>query len=293
MSAASALIRSLRPQQWVKNVFVAVPLVFARHLTDAEYLVRAALAVLAFCMLSGAVYLFNDVRDVESDRVHPTKRRRPIAAGQLAERTALIWSGILATVALAGCLALSSACGIYAACYLAQNVAYSVKLKQVAFLDVALIAAGFLLRVLAGAAAISVPASRWLLLCTALLATFLGLGKRAHELAWAHRTGEARTTRAALAGYRIPVVRTAMLALGVATCVAYVGYTQAAHTVRVFHTDRLMFSSPFVALGIVRYLMLALWYPKDDPPTEAMLRDPWFLVDLAAAAATVLYIIYG
>jgi decaprenyl-phosphate phosphoribosyltransferase len=293
MRTALALIRSLRPQQWVKNVFVAAPLVFARHLTDTEYVVRTGLAVLAFCLLSGAVYLFNDVRDVEADRVHPTKRRRPIAAGELSERAALVASVVLAAVALTGCFALSWQCGVYAALYLAQNVAYSVKLKQIAFLDVGLIATGFLLRVLAGAAAIAVPASEWLLLCTALLATFLGLGKRAHELAWAERSGEARTTRAALAGYRIPVVRAAMLVLGLATCAAYVAYTQDSHTVRFFHTDRLTFSSPFVALGIVRYLMLALWYPKDDPPTEAMLRDPWFLLDLAGATATVLYIIYS
>ena len=293
MLSAPALIRSLRPHQWVKNVFVAVPLVFARHLTEAEFVMRAALAVFAFCLLSGAVYLFNDVRDVEADRVHPTKRRRPIAAGKLTERAALVSSVILAILALSGCLALSSQCAMFAALYLAQNIAYSVKLKQIAFLDVGLIATGFILRVLAGAAAIAVPASGWLLLCTALLATFLGLGKRAHELSWAERSGEVRQTRAALAGYRIPVVRAAMLVLGVATCGAYVAYTQDAHTVRFFHTDRLVFSSPFVALGILRYLTLALWHPKDDPPTEAMLRDPWFLLDLAAAAAVVLYIIYS
>jgi decaprenyl-phosphate phosphoribosyltransferase len=287
-----ALIKTIRPQQWVKNVFVAAPLVFARHLGDPAYALRTALAVLAFCALSGAVYAFNDVRDIEADRVHPKKKFRPIAAGAISERAALSWAALLATTALAGCFILSWKLGVYAALYLAQNVAYSVKLKHIAFVDVSLLASGFLLRVLAGAAAIDVPASGWLLLCTGLLATFLGLGKRAHELAWASRTGNEHQTRAALAGYSLPVLRVAMLGLAVVTCAAYVAYTLDEHTVRSFGTDRLVYSAPFVALGILRFLMLALWRPTDDSPTEAMLKDPWFLVDLAGAAAVIIYVIY-
>lgn len=293
MSAPVALLKTLRPHQWVKNLFVAAALVFSRHLTDVEYVVRTGLAVLAFCMLSGAVYAFNDVRDVETDRAHPSKRHRPIASGALSKRAAMTSALLLAVIALAGSYALSWKTGVFATAYLAQNVAYSVKLKQIAFVDVGIIAAGFLLRVLAGAAAIDVPASGWLLLCTALLATFLGLGKRAHELAWAERTGQTVETRAALAGYNIPVVRAAMLVLAVATCAAYLAYTVDPHTVAFFGTENLPYSSPFVALGILRFLSLALWYPKDDSPTEAMLKDPWFLLDLLGATATVLYIIYA
>jgi decaprenyl-phosphate phosphoribosyltransferase len=288
-----ALIRTLRPHQWVKNVFVAAALVFAHRLTHVPSLARTAAAVLAFCLLSGAVYAFNDVRDVEADRQHPTKKHRPIASGALSERAALIAAGVLAVVALGGCLVLSPRLAVIAAVYLVQNVFYSIKLKQVAFVDVALITSGFLLRVLAGAAAIGVPASRWLLLCTALLALFLGLGKRAHELSWAERSGKAtHATRAALAGYSIPVVRVLMAVLAILTCASYVAYTIAPHTVEAFGTDKLVYSAPFVALGVLRFMFLALWYPKDDPPTEAMLKDPYFLVDLVLAAATVLYIIY-
>jgi decaprenyl-phosphate phosphoribosyltransferase len=289
----AALVKTLRPHQWVKNVFVAAPIVFARHLEDTSYLAREAIAVLAFCLLSGAVYCFNDVRDVEADRAHPTKKKRPIASGRLGEKTALTAAAVLAVVSLGACLAMSWQLATFAAAYLVQNIAYSVKLKHVAFVDVALITSGFLLRVLAGAAAIDVHASGWLLLCTALLASFTGFGKRAHELAWAERSGQATETRASLAGYRLGVVRVAMLVLAVATCVAYVAYTVDAHTVAFFGTDRLVYSSPFVALGILRFLFLALWYPKDEPPTEAMLRDPWFILDLAGATAVVLYIIYG
>jgi 4-hydroxybenzoate polyprenyltransferase len=290
-STVRALVRTLRPRQWVKNVFVGAPLVFARHLDDLAYVGRAAIAVAAFCALSGAVYAFNDVHDVEADRAHPTKRHRPIAAGVLSERTALICAAVLAVGALIGCVALSWKLAGYAALYLVLNLAYSLRLKKIAFIDVGLIALGFLLRVLGGAAAIAVPASRWLLLCTALLASFLGLGKRGHELVWAGRTG-ASPTRAALAGYRIEVVRVAMIALGAITCAAFVAYTLQPHTIEFFGTSELVYVAPFVLLGVIRFLTLSLWRESDESPTDAMLSDRWFLVDLVAATATTLYVIY-
>ena len=286
------MIKTLRPQQWVKNVFVGAALVFSRHLGDPAYVARTAAAVLAFCLLSGAVYAFNDVRDVEQDRLHPTKRNRPIAAGKLSERTALILAGALAAISLAGCLAINWLLAAYAAAYLVQNVLYSVKLKHVAFVDVGLIASGFLLRVLAGAAAIDVPASPWLLVCTALLALFTALGKRAHELAWAEQSGQAAKTRAALAGYRLGPVRWTMIALGVATCAAYVAYTVDARTVHFFGSDRLIYSAPFVAIGVLRFLQIVLWKPSDEPPTEAMIKDPLFVADLVAAVLVVILCIY-
>jgi decaprenyl-phosphate phosphoribosyltransferase len=293
MASVSALVATLRPRQWVKNVFVAAAIVFSRHLTEPAYLARELLAVFAFCLLSGAVYTFNDVRDVEADRAHPTKRNRPIASGALSERVALVYAGVLALIALGACLALDWRLAAIAALYTLQNVAYSVKLKHIAYVDVAIVVSGFLLRVLAGAFAIDVPPSGWLLLCTALVAGFFGLGKRAHELAWAERSGGKHETRAALAGYRVPVVRAAMLVLAVATSAAYVAYTLDRHTVIFFGTDRLVYSAPFVVLGLVRFLFLALWFPKDDSPTDAMLRDPWFLLDGFAAAGVVLYVIYA
>jgi 4-hydroxybenzoate polyprenyltransferase len=293
VGTAAALVKTIRPHQWVKNLFVAAALVFSRHLTNGDYVLRTLVAVIAFCMLSGAVYAFNDVRDVDADRAHPSKKHRPIASGALPPEAALSASAILALTALAGCYVLSWKLAAIAALYLAQNIAYTLRLKHIAFIDVGVIATGFLLRVLAGAAAIDVRASGWLLLCTALIAIFFGLGKRAHELAWAERTGQANETRASLAGYRIPVVRAAMFITGIITCAAYLAYTVNPHTVAFFKTDQLPYSSPFVALGILRFLSLSLWYPKDESPTEAMLKDPWFLLNLFAAAATVLYIIYG
>jgi hypothetical protein len=167
-------------------------------------------------------------------------------------------------------------------------------LKQVAFVDVAMIAGFFLLRVLAGAAAIGVPASHWLLICTTMLAAFLGLGKRAAELAGAAHTGrDATSTRAALAGYKAPAVKVLMIVLAVATTAAYVLYTRDSRTVGIFGTTHLVWTAPFCAIGLARFTMLALGRRGEDSPTEAMLRDWPFLLNLAGWAAAVLLIIYG
>ena len=287
-----ALLRLLRPHQWVKNVFVAAALVFSKHLTDPHHAIRTAIAIAVFCALSGAVYAFNDVHDVEADRAHPTKKHRPVASGKISERTAMSVSMLLAISALAAAFVLDWRFGIVSTAYAIQNIAYSLKLKHVAFLDVGLIASGFLLRVLAGAYAIDVPASEWILVCTALLALFLGLGKRAHELAWAERSGQAAQTRAALAGYKLGLVRVLLYILAALTTAAYAAYTLEGAP-GVFGTDRLIWSTPFVAFGIVRYLWLALWRPRDESPTEAMLRDPLCLIDFALATGAVVYLIYG
>ncbi len=293
MATVRAVILTLRPHQWVKNLFVAAPLVFAKHLVDAGYLWRAGLAVAAFCALSGAVYAINDVIDAEADRAHPTKRRRPIAAGQLGERAALILAGGLVVAALGACLALSWQTAAWAGAYLAINLAYSLKLKQVAFVDVGLIASGFMTRVAAGGAAIAVAPSTWLLVCTGLLATFLALGKRAHELALAGREGrDAAATRAALAGYSRGWVRVAMLGLGLATAAAYLLYTVDDHTVAYFGTRELPWSAPFCVVGLTRFAWLALRDPRPDSPTDAMLRDAVFLLNLLAWAVVIVVIVY-
>ena len=294
LSTARAILATMRPRQWVKNLFVLAPLVFSKNLTDLTLAGRAAVAVAAFCLLSGAVYAFNDVRDVEGDRRHPSKRRRPIAAGRLGERTALIAAALMAAGALAACGALSLPLLLVAAGYLINNLAYSLALKNVAFLDVLLIAVGFLLRVMAGGYAIDVPVSPWLLACTGLLACLLGFGKRAHELLQAEAAQvDARTTRESLAGYRVRHLRWAMTLLAFATSAAYGLYTQDPHTVGFFNTRSLIFTLPFCLLGIARFAQLALWRGGDDSPTDAILRDPPFLLNLAGWAIAVVVIIYG
>jgi decaprenyl-phosphate phosphoribosyltransferase len=292
MSTARAILLTLRPRQWVKNLFVLAPLVFAKQLFELPSLLAAFAAALAFCALSGAVYAFNDVRDVELDRRHPIKRSRPIAAGHLGERAGLATAGILATGSLVACALIAPALALVAALYLAVNLTYSLYLKRVAFLDVLLIASGFLLRVVGGALAIDVVVSPWLLACTALLASLLGFGKRAHELAQCRATGDEVTTRVALAGYREPTLRWILVVLAAVTGVCYGFYTVDARTVEFFGTSQLLWTTPFCVAGIYRFLQLAAWRPREDSPTEAILRDPLFLLNMAAWGAAVLAIIY-
>ena len=268
-------------------------MVFSKSLTDADLVSRGALAVAAFCLLSGAVYTFNDVRDRESDRSHPHKRHRPIASGQLSVTAALVLASVLAVCALAACVLLDPMLAIVAAAYLGNNLAYSMGLKRVAFVDVASIAGGFLLRVVAGGVAIDVPVSPWILICTGLLAALLGFGKRAHELAQAERAQrQATDQRASLAGYRLPTLRWVMTVLAAATIAAYGMYSQDPHTVTSFGTRKLGLTLPFCVLGIARFLQLSVWRPTRDSPTDAILRDWPFLVNLACWGAAVLAIIY-
>lgn len=293
MSTALAILVTLRPHQWVKNLFVLAPLVFSKHLFDAHAAVGALAAALAFCLLSGAVYAFNDVRDAELDRRHPVKSRRPVASGRLSERAALTAAGVLAAAGLALAAWIAPALALTAALYAAVNLAYSVALKRVAFLDVLLIASGFLLRVLGGAYAIDVEVSPWLLACTALLASLLGFGKRAHELAQMEAAAGSDTTRDALAGYRAPLLRWILVVLAAVTTACYALYTVDQRTVEFFGTSNLLWTTPFCAAGILRFLQLAAWRPRGESPTEAILRDPLFLGNIAAWGLAVLAIIYG
>jgi 4-hydroxybenzoate polyprenyltransferase len=284
-----ALIEACRPRQWVKNMFVAAPVVFAKRLNDPRTALRALAAVAIFCAVSSAVYLWNDLVDVEKDRAHPHKQKRPIASGRLPVQTARIASATLAT----GALALSwlidwrFACCVLA--YLANNVAYSLKVKHVVYLDVLSIAAGFLLRVAAGAFAVGVDASAYLFLCTGLLATYLGFGKRAHELAVA---GErAHEQRAVLRAYRPSVLRVALYVTAAATFVCYVLYTRAEHTVSFFGTTRMLWTAPFAAFGLIRFFVL-VQTPKGESPTEEILKDAPFMLNLLTWAAAITLIIY-
>lgn len=290
-SPQRAALATIRPHQWVKNLFVVAPLVFSKHLLDPELALRAAAAVLAFCAASGAVYALNDVRDAEADRRHPIKRRRPVAAGEIGERAATVLAAALAIAAIGAGALIAPLCAAVIAAYLANNLAYSLGLKHIAILDVLMISAGFLLRVYGGAVAIDVEASPWLLACTGLLACLLGFGKRAHELLFAEResTGE---TRRSLRGYSRRGLAVILVILAVATCAVYALYTQSERTIALFNTRALIWTLPFCAIGIGRFLALTLSARQRMSPTEAMLRDPLFLANIALWAAAVVAIVY-
>jgi 4-hydroxybenzoate polyprenyltransferase len=284
-----ALVKTLRPRQWVKNLFVAAPLFFALRLFDVEALWRTGAAVALFCLISGCVYVLNDIVDAPADRRHPQKRHRPIASGALAVGVARTFLAVAVPACVVAAVLLSPYYAAVLGAYFVLNIAYSFRLKKIAYLDVLSIATFFILRVLAGAFAIDVPASEWLLAVTFLLAMFLGFGKRAHELA---ASSDAEGQRSALAGYSLATLRAILYTLAALVVVVYALYTQSAHTVATFGTDALIWTVPFPLFGILRFSHLVMTRHEAESPTEEMLRDPWFVANLAVYVAVTGAILY-
>ena len=285
-----ALLKTLRPRQWIKNLFVAVPLMFGQRLTDPTSLLITAGAVALFCLISGCVYVLNDLVDVEKDRAHPKKRNRPIPSGKLPEVVARRFVVVAVPLFLGLGYWLQPWYAAALAGYFALNLAYSFRLKQIAYIDVMSIAAGFILRVVAGAFALQVPASLWLLACTGLLAMFLGFGKRAHELA----AGEGATRqRSALAGYNLPTLRVALYVLAAVTLGVYTAYTLSDHVVELFGSNRLVYTVGFGAIGVIRFIHLATTRHDAESPTEEMLKDPLFMLNFLAWLGLLAAILYG
>ena len=284
------LLLSLRPGQWTKNLFVFAALVFSQRLGDGVAVVRTVLAFAVFCALSGAVYLINDVFDREQDRIHPLKASRPIASGALSPAIALTFSAILAAAALAVALALGLPFFEMAAAYVVLLIAYSAFLKHIVILDVLTIAAGFTLRASAGAAAIGVPISHWLLVCTMLLALFIALSKRRHELTLL--TGSATGHRPILSDYTPYLLDQMISVVTASTLIAYAFYTISPETTQKFGTDLLSLTIPFPLYGILRYLYLVHQRDQGGSPAELLLNDRPLLACVALWALSVILIIY-
>jgi 4-hydroxybenzoate polyprenyltransferase len=285
------VVNTVRPHQWFKNTFVLAPVFFAKDIFRGELLVRAASAFVVFCLLAGAVYTMNDIVDVEGDRAHPVKRRRPIPSGRVPLPLAKGVAAALVGSSLAAALALGPGFAAAAFGYFALNVAYSLRLKKIAYLDVACIAAGFVLRVVAGGLAAGVKVSDYLLVCTALLALFLGFGKRRHELAQA-LAGSATKQRQALDAYSPAALTAALAATAIATLGVYTLYTLDPVTKAFFHNDLLWPTVVFPVAGMGRFLYLVTHRPKAESPTQEMLRDVPFILNLIGWVLVVLWLLY-
>jgi 4-hydroxybenzoate polyprenyltransferase len=285
------LVQSLRPAQWAKNLFVLAPLVFADLLLVERLAVRAFLAVVAFCCAASAVYLVNDLRDREEDRRHPLKRLRPLAAGTLGVPTAVAAVAVLAAAALGLAVYLGLPFARILGAYLVLNVLYTLWFKHMVILDVMSISFGFVLRVEAGAVVTGVDVSRWLFLCTVFLALFLAFSKRRHEITLL--AGAASGQRPVLDHYSPAFLDQMINVVTASSVVSYALYAVAPETVRKFDTRDLVYTIPLVLYGIFRYLYLMYQRPGERNPTEAILRDPPFLVNLVLWGLAVLWIVYG
>ena len=286
-----SIVELARPSHWTKNVFVLAPLVFAELLTDPRAVLRALAAVACFCAAASAIYAFNDLKDRNEDRNHPLKRNRPVASGRIGPGVAATIAVVLALAAAAGGLALGPQFLSILLCYLVLNSLYSIHLKHVVILDVMIVAAGFVLRVAAGAAAIPVGLSAWLLLCTIFIALFLAFSKRRHELLLME--GEAQTQRRVLEQYSTPFLDQMINVVTASTVVSYALYSASPAVVERFGYRFLAATIPFVLFGIFRYLYLTYQKPDRRNPTEAVLRDLPSLANVALWGAAVLLILYA
>ena len=290
-TVALSLVRSLRPSQWTKNLIIFAALMFGQRLQDVHAVLYALGAFAVFCILSGVVYLVNDVADRESDRSHPIKQYRPIASGALPVPVALASAAVLGAGALAAAFWLRPAFGVIGTVYLALLAFYSGPLKHVVIIDVLTIAVGFVLRAAAGAVVIDVPISHWLLFLTILLALFLALSKRRHELVL---LADGATNHRRILEEYTPYLLDQMIAVVTAsTLVAYAIYTVSPETVEKFHTQMLGLTLPFPLYGIFRYLYLVHQKEGGGSPAEMLLNDRPLLLCVALWAATAGFIIYG
>jgi 4-hydroxybenzoate polyprenyltransferase len=283
-----ALLRLARPKHWVKNGFVAAPLLFARPEPFQQAMGLAAIAVAVFSLLASAIYCFNDVLDAETDRAHPTKRTRPVASGAVAPGLAVAWGLLLAggALALAWWRLPHAFLAIFGA-YVVNNALYNAYLKHVAIADVISIATGFVLRLVAGAIAIGVVASSWLLVCSFSLALFLGFGKRRSELALAE---QGRAYRKVLEAYTTSTLDSAMSISATLTLMCYMLYTIAPETQATHHTANLVFTVPPVFYAMFRFIF-KVQAAKGETPEELLLSDPVMLGSGAAWVGLVVLVL--
>jgi 4-hydroxybenzoate polyprenyltransferase len=290
MKTIAGIIISLRPRQWTKNFFVLSALIFSRNLFNRNMLLLSVAAFFLFCMISGTVYLLNDIVDREKDRCHPEKSKRPIAAGIITVKTAVSVLIALLIVTLAGSWFLGLSFFLLITAYFILQTAYSFSLKHIVILDVFTITIGFSIRVFAGAQAISLGISSWLAICTFLLALFLALNKRRHELIILET--DAGKHRKVLADYSTYFLDQMISVVTASTVVAYALYTLSEQTIQKFQTTRLVFTVPFVIYGIFRYLYLVHMKNRGGSPEMMLITDFPLLIDIMLWIGTAGLIIY-
>jgi len=291
MKQISIALRLLRIEHWIKNGFVFAPLLFAGKLGDVSKLGMAAGAFLVFCAAASAVYIFNDVRDRDSDRNHPVKSKRPVASGEIGRTAALCIACVMGVISLTASYGICVPFFRTVCVYIVINILYSLYLKHVVILDIFCIASGFVLRVLGGGYAADVKNSSWMIICTILLALFLGFSKRRNEICVLGK--EAESHRKILSEYSVGFLDQMIGIVTACTVISYMLYTVAEETVEKYHTRNLIFTSVFVMYGIFRYLYLMYQKGRGGSPTRIMLTDGPLAAAVVLWAVSCACIVYG
>jgi 4-hydroxybenzoate polyprenyltransferase len=289
---AYSLLALMRPQQWLKNVFVLAPLLFSHSFVHLQLCLKTALAFVSFCLVSSAIYTLNDLCDIHEDRQHPTKKLRPIASGAVSSRAALVLAIVLTGSGLALAWYVDSRVAVTVLLYAVTHIAYSLALKRVAILDVMTIAAGFVLRILAGSFAISVAPSHWLVICTMMISLFLGFTKRRAELITIG--SQTRNSRAVLKDYSTAFMDQAIAMTTGATIVCYTLYTVDERTVELFGTQAMIVTIPSVIYGLLRYVYIIYHLEKGEDPSHTLSHDiPMIANIIVWIVAAFLVVTYG
>jgi 4-hydroxybenzoate polyprenyltransferase len=283
---------SLRPVQWIKNGFVLIPLIFARKAFDLESFLLGISAAIVFCMMAGGTYLMNDLADLESDRKHPLKRHRPLAAGVLSPWLARLTASILILLASVAGAYIGKAFLVVLLTYLAIQLLYSHRFKKIVILDIFCVSAGFFLRVVAGGLAIQVAISHWLIICSVLLSMFLALAKRKHELTLLG-SKEGGLHRKVLEDYTPYLLDQLIAVITACALLSYMLYSVSSETIERFGTDHMIYTSPFVLFGIFRYFYLIHKKNKGDAPEKVLLSDLPLLLDVILWIIVCMLVTYG
>ncbi len=282
-------IKLIRVTQWSKNIFIFVPLVFAKKLFLLETFEIAIFAFFQFCIVSSTVYIFNDIIDVDHDREHPTKKFRPLASGKIKIKSAIVLLFSFLIILIPGFFFFNLKFNILLVLYLLLNTAYTLKLKNVVILDILSLAAGFVIRVLAGAYVISVPVSNWLILSTLFVSIFLAVIKRRSELAF---NSEVEKTRKVLKNYTLTFLDQLTTISATGLIVAYALYAVSASTIQNFHTEYLIFTIIFVVYGIFRYMYLMHVKRMGENPIDVIFKDFGMILNIFLYIVSIILIIY-
>jgi 4-hydroxybenzoate polyprenyltransferase len=282
----------MRPKQWVKNFFVFAPLLFSRHVFDLPFFIASVEAFFIFSFASSAVYIINDILDVESDRAHPKKKYRPIASGEISVKLGLILLLLLIVLITISAFFMRPAFTFVVVIYLFTNLLYSVKIKSIVLLDVFFISLGFMLRVLGGAAAINVPVSSWMVLTAIFISLFLAISKRRGELSQVINTDNIEKQRKVLKEYSIQFADQLNTIAAAGTIISYALYTVSERTVTIFGTEKLVYTTPFVIYGIFRYMYLMHKKNMGESPTSIVTKDIPIMINVFAWFFVSLLIIY-
>lgn len=284
-------LKLTRIPQWIKNFFVFVPLLFSLHLFDSTYFLTTLKAFITFCLASSLIYVINDLIDVEADRAHPTKRNRPLASGQISKSNAVIVIVLLIVLIVVFLFGFDKEFIFAVIGFVVLNLLYSLWFKHIVILDVFSIAAGFTIRVLAGAIVISVPVSSWLVLTTIFISLFLGVMKRHSELSL-YVVGDDPSSRKVLSQYSLDFANQMATIAAAGVIICYALYTVSERTVSIFETENLIYTTPFVVYGIFRYMYLEYISKKGDNTTRVVLTDIQLIVNVLAYTVTTILILY-